>query len=658
MNKQIRRGETSTISQRKRRVPSVHAFIDDMANAKPDLQPMIEELEATEDDLAFSARWSELHAIHPGHVLLWNARAQRLVRGKLFEEAIEFIDDREIDDLDEDALALKAGLLYDARSLDRASELFEQLLASFPDRRDIRLSYAKRLFADGHLSRTHAIIAPVADSLAEGTKSRTLWERTDAILQCLERREGRPIGRDEDARILAMKHAILHFQDRQPAPHSTTELDRLTLVTGSLGPGGAERQLTRLAVELERARRTTGEMAGIQLNRPVEVLVRSHGSERQNDFYLGDLQSAGVELRQINLFEPLSPRTLGVTDPELLTLLDYLPSSVNYGVKRLVQYLRDSGTRTISAWQDGACLFVGLAALIAGVPQIQLAIRGLPPSMRRHMFRPEYEVLYRAMAQIPGVSFISNNVSAARAYAEWLDIPLNRFAIVYNGVQPMHADPCASCVGAWQRFSEATADATETIGGVFRFDTDKQPMLWIRFAHRYLKKHPKARFVLVGDGRLLPNAQELANELGISDRILFTGRSTRVGFWMSKMDVLVLLSRYEGLPNVLIEAQYMGVRVVTTPAGGAAECLIDGVTGHVLECAEKPDFDNMVDKVRDLAANSWNRTLFVEGGIGRTFLDSHFSVPHMLAQFVTCTVRGLGSDIGSREAAMPSRQAA
>jgi glycosyltransferase involved in cell wall biosynthesis len=127
---------------------------------------------------------------------------------------------------------------------------------------------------------------------------------------------------------------------------------------------------------------------------------------------------------------------------------------------------------------------------------------------------------------------------------------------------------------------------------------------------------------------------------------------------MSKMDVLVLLSRYEGLPNVLIEAQYMGVRVVTTPAGGAAECLIDGVTGWVLECAEKPDFDNMVEKVRDLASVSWDRTLFVEGGIGRTFLDSHFSVPHMLAQFVTCTVRGLGSDIGSRSTAIPSRQAA
>jgi hypothetical protein len=66
----------------------------------------------------------------------------------------------------------------------------------------------------------------------------------------------------------------------------------------------------------------------------------------------------------------------------------------------------------------------------------------------------------------------------------------------------------------------------------------------------------------------------------------------------------------------------------------------------------------MIDTVHFLAVNSWNRALFFVGGMGRALLDSHFSVPHMLAQFVTCTVRGLGSDIGSRVTAEPKRQAA
>jgi glycosyltransferase involved in cell wall biosynthesis len=205
----------------------------------------------------------------------------------------------------------------------------------------------------------------------------------------------------------------------------------------------------------------------------------------------------------------------------------------------------------------------------------------------------------------------------------------------------MHREPCEECTRAWDAFATTTTDAEQTIGGVFRFDVDKQPTLWIRFAARYLKRYPNSRFVLVGAGRLLQHAQDLAAELGISDRILFTGHSSRVGFWMSKMDALVLLSRYEGLPNVLIEAQYLGVRVVTTPAGGASECLIDGTTGYVLECAEKPDLGQLVERVRSLVLRSSERELFTEGGIGREFLDRHFSIPHMLEEFVTCTVGAL-----------------
>jgi hypothetical protein len=204
---------------------------------------------------------------------------------------------------------------------------------------------------------------------------------------------------------------------------------------------------------------------------------------------LGEVSGAKVELQQINLFPAIPPSEL-TRDSGLLQLLEYLPPVVNFGVQRLTRHFIESETDVASVWQDGACLFAGLAALLAGVPQIQLAIRGLPPSMRRHMFRPEYEVLYRAMGQVPGVTFLSNSVSAARAYASWLDIPLDRFRIVYNGVEPMSAQPTPDCEKLWAEFAASTPDATHTIGGVFRFDTDKQPLLWIRFAARYLKRHP------------------------------------------------------------------------------------------------------------------------------------------------------------------------
>ena len=611
---------------------------------------VLHRLESIDDDAEFETELLALDDLHPGDPTIWRLRVRRLVKRKSFAEAVALIDVHDFGEAgDNSRLLEKAEFLHDAREHDRARELFEQLLVQDPGSDAVRLAYAKRIMPAGELVRARNLLLPLDGVYPEGNWRHAIVRKALSKYDLLSRLEGSPLPEGVDARIIAMKHAILYFRDRKLPACNPSALGRLTLITGSLGPGGAERQLTRLAIELERARLSEGSLAGVRLDRPVEILVRSHGPEKQNDFYLDEVQAAGCELGEVNLFKPLSNRSLGIKDPLLIELLDYLPPPVNYGVRRLTRHFEQSGTETASMWQDGACLFAGFAALMAGVPHVQLAIRGLPPSMRRHMYRPEYEVLYRAMAEVPGVRFMSNSFTAARAYAEWLNLPLDRFDVIYNGVEPMTADPSHDCARRWDEFVAATAGADQTIGGVFRFDTDKQPLLWIRFAARYLKRHPTARFVLVGGGRLQPNAEELASELGIAHRILFVGRSTRVGYWMSKMDTLVLLSRYEGLPNVLIEAQYMGVRVVTTPAGGAAECLIDGTTGYVLECAEKPDLERLVAKVRELVGRSGDRELFGERGVGRTFLDRNFSIRRMLEEYVTCSVNRLRLGDGGAE---------
>jgi len=475
--------------------------------------------------------------------------------------------------------------------------------------------------------------------LAGKPRALDLLKKTKTLFMLLQAKESRVITEDEDARILAMKHAILRFRKRTLRDNSAPGLGRLDLITGGLGPGGAERQLSRVAIELERARREKGKVGEIAITDAPMVVVRSHGPEKQNDFFLEDVRKGGVELVELNSAKPVAPQALGVTDPELLVLLDFLPPPVNYGVKRLAKHFIDRGTDIASAWQDGGCLFAGLAALIAGVPSIHFVMRGLPPSIRRHLFRPEYEPLYRAMAQVPGVRFFSNSHAAARAYCEWLDLSPARFSVVYNGVNRMSSEGDPQAEQMWSDFVMATQDATRTVGGVFRFDTDKQPNVWIRFAARFLKENPGTRFVLVGGGRLLEGARKVAQKLGIAERILFTGNSTTVGFWFDKMDVKVLLSRFEGLPNVLIEAQYSGVPVVTTPAGGAAECLIDGVTGRVVGRCERPDLAEVVAAAGEVLETCDARTLFAAGGEGRKYLDARFSIPGMLQTFATAVLR-------------------
>jgi glycosyltransferase involved in cell wall biosynthesis len=72
-------------------------------------------------------------------------------------------------------------------------------------------------------------------------------------------------------------------------------------------------------------------------------------------------------------------------------------------------------------------------------------------------------------------------------------------------------------------------------------------------------------------------------ELDIGDNVRFEGKSNTVGLWLEVMDLFLLTSDVEGLPNVIIEAQGFGVPVVSTNAGGASEVIIPDVSGYIVE---------------------------------------------------------------------------
>jgi glycosyltransferase involved in cell wall biosynthesis len=88
--------------------------------------------------------------------------------------------------------------------------------------------------------------------------------------------------------------------------------------------------------------------------------------------------------------------------------------------------------------------------------------------------------------------------------------------------------------------------------------------------------------VIVGDGPARGSLEGLASELGIRDRVIFTGWLEDPRPTLGAFDVLALASRFESFPLVLLEAMHGGVPIVATAVGGVPEMLEDGVTGIVV----------------------------------------------------------------------------
>jgi teichuronic acid biosynthesis glycosyltransferase TuaC len=107
------------------------------------------------------------------------------------------------------------------------------------------------------------------------------------------------------------------------------------------------------------------------------------------------------------------------------------------------------------------------------------------------------------------------------------------------------------------------------------------------------------RCILVGDGALRPALQSQARSLGLEDNIVFAGTqsSRQIPQWMNAADMLVLPSRSEGRPNVVLEAQACGVPVLATRVGGTPELVQDGDTGLLVAADDAPGLAGQIQRL-------------------------------------------------------------
>jgi glycosyltransferase involved in cell wall biosynthesis len=122
-------------------------------------------------------------------------------------------------------------------------------------------------------------------------------------------------------------------------------------------------------------------------------------------------------------------------------------------------------------------------------------------------------------------------------------------------------------------------DVIKLVGIVGRIFPIKNHGLFLTAAARIAAAEPAARFVIVGDGILRPDLEQQARDLGIADRVLFTGWRSDLPRIYADLDVLVVSSDNEGTPVSAIEAMASDCPVVATRVGGLPDLVIDGENG-------------------------------------------------------------------------------
>lgn len=366
---------------------------------------------------------------------------------------------------------------------------------------------------------------------------------------------------------------------------------RVAFIAGSLGQGGAEKQLLYLARELVKA------------DVEVKVFSLTIGEHFESLF-----ERAGAPVEWAGRYR-----------------LPLRIADVSAMVRRFRPHIVQAGHFFTN-------LYAAAAARVCGGAEIG-AIRN---DTRFDM--AECGHWGRALLRMPRTLIANSREAARNAQAAGADG--SRVHVLTNVIdlpefdraarQPLRADGAAHAQAQAYAHSydhaqgsgRAYAHVEPIVISVSRLVDAKRLDRLLRAIARTRQAGVRLRGVIVGDGPARTGLESLARELGLMpDGVVFTGARTDVPRLLAGADMLALTSQHEGFPNVVMEAMAARLPVISTPAGDAASLVQDERTGYIVAF---DDEDQLTARLTTLARSPSQRLAF--GAAGRTLIEERYRV--------------------------------
>jgi glycosyltransferase involved in cell wall biosynthesis len=298
----------------------------------------------------------------------------------------------------------------------------------------------------------------------------------------------------------------------------------------------------------------------------------------------------GPERQMLGLARSLPPgwRTIIVSFPEDGNCAAFLHEAREQGIeavsltadtprllaarRELTNLLRRRGADVLCCHGYKANILGFWAARRAGIPAVAVSRGWTGESLRVRLYEALDRLALRWMDRVVCVSegqatkVRKAGVSAAR---------MTVIANAVDGKRFAEPDPA----GRRQLQSYFAPPRRFLVGAAGRLSPEKGFAVLIEAAARVIAEVSSVGFVLFGDGPLRGELERQIAGLGLQSEVILAGFSDDLDRLLPFLDVLVLPSFTEGMPNVVLEAMAAGVAVAATSVGGTPEVVQDGVTG-------------------------------------------------------------------------------
>jgi len=221
---------------------------------------------------------------------------------------------------------------------------------------------------------------------------------------------------------------------------------------------------------------------------------------------------------------------------------------------------------------------------------------------------------FRLLRYSDRVVAVSDSV---RRRLEATGVPSARITVIPNAVEINTGERPVDAAG-WRRRLGIPA-RTPVLSVIGRLSPEKGQDIFIEACGVAAQKNCEFVGVLVGEGPWEKELRVKTKALGLESRVRFAGHCQDVASVYAASDVIVIPSRSEGLPNVLLEAMAFGKPVIATGAGGIPEVIHDGTDGRLVP-SEDPA--NMAAAICSLLGNAEERAFFARNAAATARLFS------------------------------------
>ena len=385
---------------------------------------------------------------------------------------------------------------------------------------------------------------------------------------------------------------------RARIPRYAPEAGRVLMIIPNFIRGGCERQMVVTAAGL--------------IGRGYDVRILGFDAlDRDVSGYEAEIAKLGIRAQFCSDFR--EPEAGGWWRPRgeaaLGADLSDLPGWILHKIAPVAAAILYHRPAVVHTWLDGPAVIGGLAACALGVPHVLMAQASTSIMHRRRRFDHLLSA-YQLVAGNPNSVMVNNSTAGAADYARWLGRRTGAIRVLYNGFMAETVRTPSPHEVSEFRAGFGISPEAPVVGTLIRFVEEKDPDLWLDTAAKIAEKRRDVRFLLAGEGILRDHIIRRAAAL-TAGRIILPGAISDIGLAYAAIDVVLLTSEVEGVPNVLVEAQAAGKPVVTTDVGGAREALLEAWTGLVVRQRSPEHLAAAVLAI--LSDKRWSTRLRTEG---------------------------------------------